>query len=108
MPGSVACKQRPVVGFEPRSGLVGVSLGIEEVRIHLERDGGVRVAELPRDEYRIVPLRDQDALEGMAKDVERHALQACAIGSLLESSRGEVAMTGRVARRCAEHQVALG
>ena len=85
-----------------------VALGVEEVRVDLQRDRRVRVAELAGDEDRVVPLGDEDAREGVAQDVERHALRPARSAAFSSPRRGEVPVPGRLARRGAEDEVAVG
>lgn len=80
----------------------------EQVRADLQRYRRVRVPELSRDEDRVVPLRDEDARERVAKHVERDALEARAVSRLLENSRGQVAVPDGFPSRAAEDEIVPG
>src|SRR4051794_31562897 len=78
------------------------------MRIDAERDRGISVAELARDEHRIAPLPDQDAGERVAKAVAGDPFDPAALARRLEASRGEVAMAQRSSGSGRKDKVVIG
>ena len=75
------------------------------MRVDLQGDRRVGVAELARHEQDVMPLRDEDAGEGMAQHVEADALEAGFAAGELEPAVCHVALVGAGPDLRGEHDV---
>jgi hypothetical protein len=80
---------------------------VEQVRVHLQGDAGIRVPELAADVDDVQPVRDQERGEAVAERVERELsrrLQPCTLDRLPEAF-ADVAVVEPAPERVGEDEV---